>query len=186
MNFQKFLPRASARGYLNMTLKFVFRSKIQLFWTKICLYQVKYLATAPKYYIDDREECFSIFFQANEPPIWERGGRAYGCIATSCLPFIWLCPIPSLQHKLLRLQVHRFMYTYAYYLTANLQSKKTHSRARNTKGLREVAVQADNCQITRVLATRNWQWQITFGARNHFTAHCAQFWTGNFIKITYS
>jgi len=67
------------------------------------------------------------------------------------------------------------MYTYAYYLTAKFPSKKTHLCVRNTKGSREVVVQADNRQITRVLATRNWQWQITFGARNHFTAHFAQF-----------
>jgi hypothetical protein len=66
-----------------------------------------------------------------------------GCTATSCTIYLTLpnnCPIPSLQHNLLRLQGHRFMYTYAYYLTAKFQSKKIHLCVRNTKGSCEVAV----------------------------------------------
>jgi hypothetical protein len=40
------------------------------------------------------------------------------------------------------------MYTYAYYLTANLRARKSTLCVRNTKGSRKVAVQADNWQIT--------------------------------------
>jgi len=49
----------------------------------------------------------------------------------------------------------------------------------------EVAVLADNRQITRVPIICNWQWQITSGARYHLTARRAQFWISNFILITY-
>ena len=53
------------------------------------------------------------------------------------------------------------MHKYEYYLTANFQSKKVYLYVGRLTGSRVVGL--------------DWQWQITFRARDHFTAHCAQF-----------